>query len=83
MAKTEKSDYIGLWKWCLFAYIVNTYGTSFMQTYPSIRRDIAGFATNIVRQLSKVFDKSALFYAKQSQFPKSPNERKLLFAKGL
>jgi len=32
----------------LFAYIAITYGTSFMQTH-------------IVRQLSKVFDKSAFF----------------------
>jgi len=39
----------------MFAYIANTYGTSFMQTY-------------IIRQSSKVFDKSAYFYAKQSQF---------------
>jgi len=38
----------------LFAHIANTYGASFTQTH-------------IIRQLSKVFDKSA-FFAKQSQF---------------
>jgi len=61
----------------LFAYAVNTYGTSFMQTYPSIRRDIAGFATNFALQLSKVFDKSAYFFAKQSQFSKKSNGCKI------
>jgi len=54
----------------LFAYAVNTYGTSFTQTY-------------VIRQLSKVFYKSSLFFAKQSQFQKSPNECKLTYDKGL
>jgi len=39
--------------------------------------------TRIIRQLPKVFDKLTYFYAKQSQFPKRPNECKLLFAKGI
>jgi len=51
-------------------------------------RDLFAYAVNstqtqIVLQLSRTFYKTALFYAKQSQFPKSPNERKLLFTKGL
>ncbi len=33
--------------------------------------------------LSRILYKSATFYAKQTQFPKSPNECKLIYNKGL
>jgi len=39
--------------------------------------------SNLIRQLSKVFYKSALFYAKQSQFTKKSNGCKLNYNKGL
>jgi hypothetical protein len=55
----------------MLAYIANTYGTSFIQTHPSIRRDIAGFATNIIRQSSKVFDKFMLLCKTKPIFQKS------------
>jgi len=54
----------------LFAYIANTYGTSFTQSHSAL-------------QLSKVFYKSALFYAKQSQFSKKSNGYKVNYNKGL
>jgi len=36
-----------------------------------------------VLHLSRILYKSATFYAKQTQFPKTKNELKLLFNKGL
>ena len=57
-----------------------------MGNFPS--RDLFAYALNftqsqIALQLSRILYKSAVFYAKQSQFPENQNERKYLHNKGL